>query len=160
MKNKLGLSDNKLLYVERKLVNAKLNLLDEEFIFDNNIFSLEFLKKIHIFLFGDIYYEEYLGLRNLSKEEIKYIDTLLDSINKICINNYKCIEILLETLVKLWELQIFKDGNTRTLLGYLSILNQAFILNLNIDLNKDIKSRPSVLYENTVVNQKRLTKTK
>ena len=66
----------------------------------------------------------------------------------------------MESLVKLWELQIFKDGNTRTLLGYLSILNKAFILNLNIDLNKEIKSRPSELYNNNFVNQKRLTKAK
>ena len=66
----------------------------------------------------------------------------------------------METLVKLWELQIFQDGNTRTLLGYLSILNKSFILNLDIDLNKEIKSRPSELCNKNLVNQKQLTKSK
>ena len=160
MKNKLGLSDIKLLFVERKIVNTKLNLLDEQFISDKDIFDLEYIKQIHLFLFSDLYYEEQLNLRGLSQEELKYINVLLNSIKEICINGYDCKEILIETLIKLWELQIFKDGNTRTLLGYLSILNQAFILNLDIDFNKEIKSRPSALYKNIVVNQKQLTKSK
>ena len=159
MKNKLWLNKEKLLSVEKEIVKIKLNLLDEEFLFNNDIFTLEYIKELHIFLFGDLYYEEDLTFRELSKEEIKYIKHLFNSIEEICINNYECTEILLETLVKLWELQIFKDGNTRTLLGYLSILNKAFILNLDIDLNKEIKSRPSELYDKKV-NQKRLTKQK
>lgn len=160
MRNKLGLSNEKLLLVEKRIVNTKLNLLDEEFLFSENIFSLEYIKQIHNFLFSDLYYEEELSLRILSNEETKYIEVLFNSIKEICINNYKCIEILMETLVKLWELQVFKDGNTRTLLGYLSVLNKAFILNLNIDLNKEIKSRPSELCNNNFVNQKQLTKVK
>ena len=160
MRNKLGLSNEKLLLVEKRIVNTKLNLLDEEFLFSENIFSLEYIKQIHNFLFSDLYYEEELSLRILSNEETKYIEVLFNSIKEICINNYKCIEILMETLVKLWELQVFKDGNTRTLLGYLSVLNKAFILNLNIDLNKEIKSRPSELSNNSFVNQKQLTKVK
>lgn len=160
MRNKLGLSNEKLLLVEKRIVNTKLNLLDEEFLFSENIFSLEYIKQIHNFLFSDLYYERDLTFRELSNEEIKYIEVLLNSIKQICINKYKCVEILLETLVRLWELQIFKDGNTRTLLGYLSILNKAFILNLDIDLNKEIKSRASELYVKNLVNQKQLTKSK
>lgn len=160
MRNKLGLSNEKLLLVEKRIVRTKLNLLDEEFLFNNDIFSLEYIKEIHLFLFSDLYYGEELGLRTLTLEELKYIEVLLNSIKEICINKYSCVEIIMESLVKLWELQVFKDGNTRTLLGYLSILNKAFILNLNIDLNKEIKSRPSELSNNTFVNQKQLTKAK
>ena len=160
MENKLGLSEEKLLLVERIIVNTKLNLLDEEFLFNNDIFSLEYIKELHLFIFSDLYYEEDLSFRKIAKEEIKYIEVLLNTIKEICINKYECIEILMETLVKLWELQIFKDGNTRTLLGYLAILNKAFILNLNIDLNKEIKSRPSESHNENYVNQKQLTKLK
>ncbi|MBQ2946627.1 MAG: hypothetical protein IJE04_02080 [Bacilli bacterium] len=160
MINKLGLNEERMLSVEKIIVNTKLNLLDEEFLFNNDIFSLEYIRQMHIFLFGDLYYERDLTFRELSNEEIKYIEVLLNSIKQICINKYDCVEILLETLVRLWELQIFKDGNTRTLLGYLSILNKAFILNLDIDLNKEIKSRASELYVKNLVNQKQLTKSK
>ena len=160
MRNKLGLNTEKLLSVEKEIVKIKLNILDEEFIFNENIFSLEYIKKIHDFLFCDLYYGEDLNLRELSNEEFKYIEVLFNSIKEICINKYLCVEILMETLVKLWELQIFKDGNTRTLLGYLCILNKAFILNLDIDLNKEIKSRPSELCNENFVNQKQLTKRK
>ena len=158
MKNKLWLNKEKLLSVEKEIVKIKLNLLDEEFLFNNDIFTLEYIKELHIFLFGDLYYEEDLTFRELSKEEIKYIKNLFNSIKEACISDDN-VEMLLESLVKFWELQIFKDGNTRTLLGYLSILNKAFILNLDIDLNKEIKSRPSELYDKKV-NQKRLTKQK
>ena len=154
MRNKLGLNEEKLLSIEKEIVSTKLKLLDEEFLFNSDIFTLEYLKEIHLFLFSDLYYDDDLSFRTLSKEELKYIEILFNSIKKICINMYENIEIIMETLVKLWELQIFKDGNTRTLLGYLSILNKAFILNLNIDLNKEIKSRPSELCNKNFVNQK------
>lgn len=160
MQNKYGLDYEKLLFVERKIVNTKLNLLDEQFIFGEDVFGLEYIKQIHNFLFSDLYHEEQLNLRKLSQEEYKYIKFLLNSIKEICINQDNCIDMLIENLIKIWKLQIFKDGNTRTLVGYLSILNNAFLLNLDIDLNKEIKSRPNTLCKTVFVNQKQLTKTK
>ena len=159
MRNKLGLTNQKLFSVEKVIVNTKLNLLDEEFVFNNDIFSLEYLRQLHLFLFSDLYYEEDLTFRDLKGEEIRYIEVLLNLIKEFCISENGS-EMLIETLTKLWKLQIFKDGNTRTLLGYLSILNKVFILNLNIDLNKEINSRPSELRSKVFVNQKQLTKAK
>ena len=159
MRNKLGLTNQKLFLVEKVIVNTKLNLLDEEFVFNNDIFSLEYLRQLHLFLFSDLYYEEDLTFRDLKEEEIRFIYILINSIKEACLSENGS-EMLIETLTKLWELQIFKDGNTRTLLGYLSILNKVFILNLNIDLNKEINSRPSELRSKVFVNQKQLTKAK
>lgn len=152
MKNKFGLSDIKLLSIERKIVNTKLILLDEDFILSKDIFDLEYLKQIHKFLFSDLYYEDQLTLRNLSSIEVKHIKFLLDSIKEICLMGYESRELIIEILIKLWELQIFNDGNTRTLLGYLSILNKAFILNLNKDLGKEIESKPSTFSKIVFVN--------
>ena len=147
MRNKLGLNNEKLFSVEKIIVTTK-------FIFNNDIFSLEFLRQLHLFLFSDLYYEEDLAFRELTQEEITYIEVLFNSIKEVCIREYNNVDMLMETLAKFWELQIFKDGNTRTLLGYLSILNKAFILNLDIDLNKEISSSPSELNSQIFVNQK------
>ena len=160
MRNKLGLTNQKLFLVEKVIVNTKLNLLDEEFVFNNDIFSLEYLRQLHLFLFSDLYYEEDLTFRGLTEQDLDYIKVLFNSIEETCINENNSVEKLMEALAQFWELQIFQDGNTRTLLGYLSILNKAFILNLDIDLNKEINSSPSELNSQIFVNQKQLTKAK
>ena len=154
MENKLGLSDAKLLHVEKEIVKTKLNLLDEYFVFTDNIFELKFLEQLHNFLFGDLYYEEKLNLRQLSKEEKEKINILFNIIREVCLNEEMSKQKLIEALAILWDLQIFKDGNTRTLLGYLSILNQAFLLNFDIDLNQGPKEIFSELCNNSSVNQK------
>ena len=69
------------------------------------------------------------------------------------------IEPVLNIIQDIWFLQPFVDGNTRTLIAYLIILNKTFDLGLNIiDLNKEIESGVSTFNLNNFVNQKRLTK--
>jgi len=140
MDNKLGLIDDKLFEVEKKLINTKLNILDEYFTFNEKKLDLNYLNKINNFLFADIYSEEDIGFRYITENEKKLINKYLDEIIHICIIKKQEIDNLFNLLEKIWDLQPFKIGNTRTLLAYLKILNHAFLLDLNIDINLEIKS--------------------
>lgn len=160
MKNKLGVSEFKLKEVEFKIVNFKFNLLDEYFTFNSNIFELDFLSKLHNFLFSDLYFDYQLQIRTLSKEHRDYINSMFKKIENICKSSNSSKEILLDLIYNIWDLQPFFDGNTRTLLAYLKILNDAFLLGFNIDLNSEIISGKNNFNINNFVNQKRLTKNK
>lgn len=159
MKNKLGLNEYKLLDIERKIVNTKLNLLDEYFTFNELKFDFEYIKQLHNFLFCEFYYEEDLGTRIIDEEEIKLINNYLNEINYICINKSNSDEVL-NIIKKVWYLQPFIVGNTRTLIAYLKILDSAFLLNLNINVNIEIENNPTIFNTWKTVNQKRLTKVK
>ena len=160
MKNKLGLNIGNLLFVERSIVNLKMNLLDEYFTFNQNIFSLEYLKQLHKFLFSDIYYDDQIETREFSVAEESYIKSLLDMLKDACLNNSEEIDNVLQPIEAIWDLQPFYNGNTRTCFAYLCILNKAFYLNINIDLNKEIESCSLMFKKENFVNQKRLTKIK
>ena len=160
MENKLGVSDYKLFDIERKLVNFKFNLLDEYITFNENIFEFQYLMELHKFLFSDLYFDKKLEIRNFDKVEINIIETILVFIENICINNRDRIDELLSLIYKLWEMQPFQNGNTRTLIAYLYILNKAFLLNMNIDLNQEISNKTTFFELNELVNQNRLTKIK
>jgi len=160
MENKIGLTDFKLKQVERDIINLKLKLLDDKFNFNEYIFSFEYLNKLHEFLFGDIYDNEYIKSRKLSDVEITFINVLLNHIKIICINNPDNIDDLISSIDELWNFQPFYNGNTRTFLGYLSVLNSMFLLNLDIDFDKEIESSFNVFKKENFVNQKKLTKAK
>lgn len=160
MENKLGLCEGKLIDIERKIVNLKMNLLDEYITFNKDIFDFEYIIELHKFLFSDFYYDYQLETRKLTEIETQYINYLLNTIENICINEPENLEKLLSCIHNIWDLQPFFNGNTRTLLSYLNVLNQAFMLDLNIDLNSNIISKPSTFNKENFVNQKRLTKLK
>ena len=158
MNNKLGLTEYSLRVIEKEIVKLKMKLLNESFSFNKSLFDLEYLKELHNFLFSDIYFEDQTKTRKLSKIELHYINNLLEQIKIICITNSFDIEKILEILCELWYFQPFYNGNTRTLIAYLKVLNDSFLLELNIDLDKEIKSAPSIFKKENFVNQKRLTK--
>lgn len=161
MKNKLGVSYTKLIQIETEIVNLKLNLLDEYFTFNENIFSLKYLRKLHKFLFSDLYENIDVETRELNDIEKDYIRDILISLENICIKEPIEIDKILQMILKLWDFQIFKDGNTRTMLAYLKVINMAFILDLDIDLNSVISNQDSDNFKKEkYVNQKRLTKSK
>lgn len=161
MKNKLGVSYTKLIQIETEIVNLKLNLLDEYFTFNENIFSLKYLRKLHKFLFSDLYENIDVETRELNDIEKDYIRDILISLENICIKEPIEIDKILQMILKLWDFQIFKDGNTRTMLAYLKVINRAFLLNLDIDLNSVISNQDSDNFKKEkYVNQKRLTKSK
>ena len=159
MDNKLGVSALKLNNIERKIVNIKLNLIDEYINFGRNKFDFEYLKQLNNFLFSDFYFEQELGTRYMSLKEKILVEELLIKIIENCLSN-KDIEEILEIIEHLWHLQLFTVGNTRTLYAYLKVINSAFLLGLNIDCNKEIKSSPKIFELKNFVNQKRLTKIK
>ena len=161
MKNKLGVSYTKLIQIETEIVNLKLNLLDEYFTFNENIFSLKYLRKLHKFLFSDLYENIDVETRELNDIEKDYIRDILISLENICIKEPIEIDKILQMILKLWDFQIFKDGNTRTMLAYLKVINRAFLLNLDIDLNSVISNQDRDNFKKEkYVNQKRLTKSK
>ena len=59
----------------------------------------------------------------------------------------------------LWAQQTYGAG-MRPVFHTYKILNKAFLLGLNIDVNQEITSKPSIFDLNNFVNQKRLTKSK
>ena len=160
MKNRLGLNDYKLLIVERRLINNKLKLLNNYFTFNDNLFSFDYLIKLHRFLFCDIYFEEIVSARDFDLIELYNIQSILDSIKEICSQNPVNIDDLLYKIDELWNLQPFYNGNTRTMMGYLAILNCEFLLDLDIDFDREIKSSCNAFKKENFVNQKRLTKKK
>ncbi len=158
MDNKLGINSYRFENIERKIINTKLALLDEYFTFNNDKFNFEYLEKLNNFLFCDLYDE--LGVRGLSEIEKVVLETILERINYICVNNPDNKEGILNLIKKIWYIQPFKVGNTRTLFAYLKIINLAFLIDLNVDINMEIGGNLNIFNIENFVNQKRLTKTK
>ena len=159
MDNKLGVSKFKFDFLEKEIINAKIRLLDEYVTFGRERMDFEYLKNLNSFLFSDLYDLNEIGVRKLTVKEVDLIQMVLSDIEEICINE-KNVDIILEKIVFLWKLQVFNTGNTRTLFTYLKVLNDAYLLNLDIDLNIEIESKPSMFNIDNFVNQKRLTKIK
>ena len=137
--NKLGLNnDSDIREVEYYLFNVKYHLIGEKINFnEDNIFNINFLEKIHIFLFCDIYEDEQVKIRNQVSEKVREdINKLLEELRYIVLN-YDAKRFS-EIIYKIWEYQIFYDGNTRTLLCYIKILSKIFDLKIDYDFKKDI----------------------
>ena len=126
MTNKIGMDDYNFQEVEYKLVNAKLNLINELFTFNEKDIGIEYLKKINCFLFSDIYLDNDIGFRELSVSEMETINDCLKNIVETCILNQNNIEKILRYFEKIWKYQPFITGNTRTLIAFLKILKNAF----------------------------------
>jgi len=158
MANKLGLMEERLVDVERKIVNLKMNLIDEWFTFNKKQFNFEYLVELHNFLFNDFYFKGDIGIRKLTNIEENNINDYFNKLNYLCINEPNKLEEILLIIRELWGLQIFVVGNTRTLLTLLKIINNAFYLNLDVDINIEINSNPRIFELQNFVNQKGLTK--
>jgi len=142
MLNKLGIEEKNLKEVEYKIINFKIGLLDQYFTFgEETIFSLNYLEKLHSFLFQDFHEEEYLSIRkDLTYIDYQNIDRILNLFKEIALKrpkNYRGkIAVLTEIL---WNYQIFYDGNTRTILAFLKVYSIIFDLDLNYDFKMEIK---------------------
>jgi len=160
MNNKLGINEERMNKIEKELVKMKLNFLDEYFTFNNQELNFNFLKCLHDFLFCDFYYKKDLNVRKMSFQEEKLINIYLRKIINICITKPQDIDNILQIVCSIWEMQPFIIGNTRTLIAYLKIINSGYLLGLDIDINKNIESNPSMFKKENFVNQKQLTKVK
>lgn len=100
MKNKLGINESLVEDIERKISGIKLDLLDERFTFNNEKLYIEYMKSLNNFLFDSIYYDEQLGIKEETKEQIYLINYYLDEI--IYLSTYHKEEVIhiLELLQK------------------------------------------------------------
>ena len=139
MENNLGFSNiEKIKEIEYYLFNTKYHLIDETFTFnETDLFNTKYLEKIHLFLFSDVYPIELCKIReNIKEATINEINKELKNLKEMLI--YEDTTGIKDMIYKIWEYQIFHDGNTRTILCYLKILSNIFNLKVNYDFTKDI----------------------
>lgn len=139
LKNKLGITDEeKLKKAEKDIAFSKLIGIQE---LEKTQCDAELLKKIHSYIFGDIYewageyrtvpiYKQEVVLPGLSLEYAnpKEIETRLnyelEEMNSYDWNNKKIDELSLQltkSLARIWRVHPFRDGNTRTVLTFANI---------------------------------------
>ena len=139
LKNKLGITDEEeLKKAEKDIAFSKLIGVQE---LEKMQSDAELLKKIHLYIFGDIYewageyrtipiYKQEVVLPGLSLEyarpdEIdKRLNYELEKMNSYDWNNKKIDELslqLTQSLARIWRVHPFRDGNTRTVLTFANI---------------------------------------
>ena len=139
MVNKLGIIDYiELKRVEYVLTNFKYRMMDINFMFnESSIFSIDYLEKIHIYLFQDIYDEEFCKIKdNISVETLAYIQNTLYKIKEDVMN--LDIVSLSNDIYTLWEYQMFVDGNTRTIRAFLKIVCLCFDIKIKHNFDEAI----------------------
>lgn len=145
-KNKLGISNYGVLEsVEKHIVSAKIQVLDNYITFNKDKLDLELLNSIHRFLFEDIYYEEDIRLRKIDNYDLKSINYVFELLNKLGLQGQNIdVHLISEIFKYLWDCQLFYDGNTRTLIAFLKLYIKYYQLPIEYDFNKDIHSCRSI----------------
>ena len=141
MLNNIGITNEiEIRKIEYYLFNTKYHIIDESYTFnESNIFSIDYLEKIHIFLFNDLYDIEDCKIRKEKKEElVEKVNIILEKIRDMLYFNET--DGLKEEIYNIWKEQIFYDGNTRTILCYLKIISKIFSFNMDYDFTKDIEN--------------------
>jgi len=137
MQSRLGiLNSEKLAEVESSLIRNKIELLSYDFTFDKEDYDFDFLIQIHKYLFADIYILENNNLQEYIDENIvEIINRLMHRLTEKGID-LTFDEETLEIFDEIWRMQIFKDGNTRTLIAFLKIYVSAFMLDKYVDFQE------------------------
>lgn len=95
----------------------------------NDVFNFKFLVFLHRYLFDGVIDEKFLNCRiELNDKEIEEINEIFKKI-KECLDNKDELSLLVSTL---WDMQLFYDGNKRTLLTYVKILINQYELNYEL----------------------------
>lgn len=139
MENKLGIIDiEELKKIEYKITNFKHKLINEFYSFnEETIFSLDYLEKLHIFLFNDLYDENNCKIRE--NVNIKTREKLNEKLKQMQFLTYEMDKEKLANLVyDIWKEQIFLDGNTRTLRSFLKIYCNGYGIKIDHDFDEDI----------------------
>lgn len=108
MENKLGIIDiEELKKIEYKIINFKHKLINEFYSFnEETIFSLDYLEKLHIFLFSDLYDENNCKIRE--NVNIKTREKLNEKLKQMQFLTYEMDKEKLANLVyDIWKEQIF-----------------------------------------------------
>jgi len=144
IRNKLGVRNyEQMRQIEKDIVSTKIKLLDDRITFNMNELNLEFLVRIHKFLFGDLYYDDYTEPRKLTSDELKKINNIFEVLVEIGVS-MENLNLLTDLFITLWDMQIFSDGNTRTLCAFLKIYMAYYQLPLEYSINSEIKSSDKV----------------
>ena len=139
MENKLGITnDEELRKIEYKITNFKHKLINEYFLFnEDSIFSLEYLEKLHIFLFSDLYNEKDCKIReNISETSKTKVTKLLEQMKVLTLDMNK--DKLASIIYNIWKEQIFLDGNTRTLRAFLKVYCFGYQIQIEHNFDEDI----------------------
>ena len=106
-----------------------MSILDSRFTFNEKIIGLEYLRKLHNFLFGDIYFTAGTFSKRVDEEIIKIAEKIMFDIYSLLeYINYE--EVKLEINKKLEELinlQLFDDGNYRVVSSYFKLIIEPYI---------------------------------
>lgn len=143
-KNKLGITDFfKLEELENKIVQMKLNQLDYLYSFNQDSYNFEYIEKLHNYLFEDIYYPEDIKVRsNYSSRDIQVLDKALAYFyGRLTLEEVTPCQFS-DFFYQLWDLQLFPDGNTRTVYGLMKVTIEAY------QLPFELAKKPEDIVEN------------
>ena len=123
---------------ETKIIKEKFKILNKSLLFGEQTLELDYLRKLHLFLFEDIYYSSDLSIRReYSEQDLLNINGLLQNI--IFLAEEKNIDpsYLKDVIYNLWSIQLFRDGNNRTLWAYLKVFIDYYDLPLELQPFKE-----------------------
>ena len=134
--NKLGVSQDEIELIENSLYEYKKNLLSEKITFNETEFNLEYLIKLHKFLFDDLYYNVNISSR-FNAEDINYINNKIKEL--VFLIRYEIDKELLENYIEdIKNIQIFDNGNKRTIDLFIEHICKQF--NYDLKLGKYYRS--------------------
>ena len=133
MNNILGLNEFDLEIIEEKIYDFKSKLIDEKFTFNEKEFNLNYLIKLHEFLFGDLYFDNGISKRIKEEDIINISSKINEIVDLIKYDNEN--DDVNKSVNDLKDMQIFDDGNNRTIDLFVDIVCKSF----NYELNKEIR---------------------
>ena len=112
--NKLGLDDIEAEEASSKIVARKAEILTEKMTFGCPNYDLEYLCKLHDFLFGDVYYNTDMISDRYKGTDLTEIERKIEHIFSLICGKEDMDEIKRE-VADLVDMQLFDDGNNRTI---------------------------------------------
>ena len=138
-KNKVGLNYDDLIDIEGELFKLKSKLLDYRFTFNQEYFGIEYLLKLHEFLFGDLY--DYAGKISdrYDESDKEEFDADIRTIVSLISSKNPDIAHIADLINDLVDKQIFDDGNSRTIHLFFNNIIDCFYL--DGEYGKELKEK-------------------
>ena len=114
MDNKLGLNEFDLEYYRNIICEFKSSLLDEKITFNCSEFNIDYLKSLHEYLFGDLYYDAGNISKRYNESDYKMIDRKIKEVIDLIFYESE-VDFVCEQIKEIINMQIFKDGNSTTI---------------------------------------------
>ena len=105
-----------------------MSILDSRFTFNEKVIGLEYLRKLHNFLFEDIYFTAGTFSKRVDEEVIKIAEKIMFDIYSLLeYINYEEIKLQINNkLEELINLQLFDDGNHRVVSSYFKLIIEPY----------------------------------